>query len=47
VTVDVARKLDIPRMLLVVNKVLSSFDFAEVKRTMEETYKQAVAKLVP
>src|SRR5579871_4143707 len=29
VTVDVARKLDVPSLLLVVNKVLESFDFAE------------------
>ena len=47
VTVDVARKLDIPRMLLVVNKVLTSFDFAEVKRTMEETYGCEVAGVLP
>jgi MinD-like ATPase involved in chromosome partitioning or flagellar assembly len=47
VTVDVARKLDIPRMLLVVNKVLTSFDFAEVKRTVEETYGCEVARVLP
>ena len=46
-TVDVARKLDIPKMFLVVNKVLSSFDFAEVKRTMEETYGCQVAGVLP
>jgi len=47
VTVDVARKLDIPRMFLVVNKVLTSFDFAEVKRTMEETYGCEAAGVLP
>ena len=47
VTVDVARKLDIPRMFLVVNKVLTSFDLAEVKRTMEETYGCQVAGVLP
>jgi MinD-like ATPase involved in chromosome partitioning or flagellar assembly len=47
VTVDVARKLDIPRMFLVVNKVLTSFDFAEVKRTMEETYGCQVVGVLP
>jgi MinD-like ATPase involved in chromosome partitioning or flagellar assembly len=47
VTVDVARKLDIPNMLLVVNKVLTSFDFAEVKRTVEETYGCEVAGVLP
>lgn len=47
VTVDVARRLDIPRMFLVVNKVLTSFDFAEVKRTMEETYGCQVVGVLP
>ena len=47
VTVAVARKLNVPRMFLVVNKVLSSFDFAEVKRTLEETYGCQVAGVLP
>ncbi len=47
VTVDVARRLDIPEMFLVVNKVLSSFDFADVKRKMEETYGCQVAGVLP
>jgi MinD-like ATPase involved in chromosome partitioning or flagellar assembly len=47
VTVDVARKLDVPRRLLVVNKVLPSFDFAEVKRTVEDTYGCQVAGVLP
>jgi len=34
-------------MFLVVNKVLTSFDFAEVKRTMEETYGCQVAGVLP
>lgn len=47
VTVDVARKLDVPKMFLVVNKVLSSFDFAEVKEKVEETYGCEVAGVLP
>ena len=47
VTVDVARKLDVPRMFLVVNKVLTSFDFAEVKGKVEETYGCEVAGVLP
>ena len=47
VTVDVARKLDIPRMFLVANKVLTSFDFAEVKEELEETYGCEVAGVLP
>jgi MinD-like ATPase involved in chromosome partitioning or flagellar assembly len=31
----------------VVNKVLTSFDFAEVKRTVEETYGCEVAGVLP
>ncbi len=47
VTVEVARKLSIPRMLLVVNKVLTEFDFAEVKKRIEETYNCEVAGVLP
>ena len=47
VTVDVARRLDIPKMFLVVNKVLSGFDFAEAKETVEETYHCEVAGVLP
>ena len=47
VTVDVARKLDVPKMLLVVNKVLSSFDFSAVRRQVEETYQVPVAGVLP
>jgi MinD-like ATPase involved in chromosome partitioning or flagellar assembly len=47
VTVDVAHKLDVPQRFLVVNKVLASFDFADVKRTVEETYGCQVAGVLP
>ena len=47
VTVDVARKLDVPKMFLVVNKVLTSFDFTEVKKKVEETYDCEVAAVLP
>jgi len=47
VTVEVSRKLGIPRMLLVVNKVLAEFDFAEVKSQVEETYSCKVAGVLP
>ena len=43
VTVEVAHKLNVPKMLVVVNKVLAEFDFAEVKRKVEETYSCEVA----
>lgn len=38
VTVEVARKLDVPRMLLIVNKTPTSFNFDEVKSRVEQTY---------
>ncbi|HDN80576.1 MAG: MinD/ParA family protein [Thermoproteota archaeon] len=47
VAVDVARKLDVPRMFLVVNKVLPSYDFGEVKEMVEEAYGCEVAGVLP
>ena len=47
VTVEVSRKLGIPRMLLVVNKVLAEFDFDEVKNKLEKTYNCKVAGVLP
>ncbi len=47
VTVEVARKLDVPRLLLVVNKVPSVFNFNEVKSRVEQTYNCEVAAVLP
>ncbi len=47
VTVDVARKLEVPKMLLVVNKALVSFDFDVIKRQVEATYNATVAQVLP
>lgn len=47
VTVEVARKLDVPRMVLVVNKVPSVFSEAEVKARVEQTYNVPVAAVLP
>lgn len=47
VTVDVARRLDVPRMMLVINKVLSSFDPAAVRQEVEKSYNAAVAGVLP
>src|SRR3972149_6328331 len=38
VTVDVARKLDVPRMLMVVNKTPSVLDFEDVRERVAQTY---------
>jgi MinD-like ATPase involved in chromosome partitioning or flagellar assembly len=47
VTVDVARKLEVPRMMLVVNKVLSAFDPQAVKQQVEKSYGAHVAGVLP
>jgi MinD-like ATPase involved in chromosome partitioning or flagellar assembly len=47
VTVDVAHKLDVPRLLLLVNKVPTTFNFAEVKERVEQTYDCEVAAVMP
>lgn len=47
VTVEVARKLDVPDLLMVVNKVPPSFDDAEVQGRVEQTYNCPVAAILP
>jgi len=47
VTVEVARKLEVPQMFLVVNKLPAGFDAAAVRRQMEETYHCPVAGILP
>lgn len=47
VTVEVARKLDVPHMVLVVNKVPQVFSMDEVKARVEKTYNCEVAAVLP
>ncbi len=47
VTVDVARKLEVPMMFLVVNKALSSMDFNHLRQQVEQTYDAVVAGVLP
>jgi septum site-determining protein MinD len=47
VTVEVARKLEVPRLLLVVNKVPAVFNLDEVKAKVEHAYKCEVAAVLP
>ena len=47
VTVEVARKLDVAELLMVVNKIPSAFDLDEVKKMVETTYNCEVAALMP
>jgi MinD-like ATPase involved in chromosome partitioning or flagellar assembly len=47
VTVDVARKLEVPGLYLIVNKALSSYDFDDLKATIEDIYDSPVAAMIP
>ncbi|MBX3014943.1 MAG: MinD/ParA family protein [Caldilineaceae bacterium] len=47
VTVAVARSLDVPHMLLVVNKTPPAFDVAAIKVQVEQTYHCEVAAVLP
>jgi len=47
VTVEVARKLDVPRMALIVNKTPEVFDSGEVKARVEQTYHCEVIAVLP
>jgi septum site-determining protein MinD len=47
VAVSVAHKLKVPRMVLVVNKTPTVFDFAEVRERVERTYACDVAAVFP
>jgi MinD-like ATPase involved in chromosome partitioning or flagellar assembly len=47
ITVEVARQLEVPRMVIVVNKVPSSLEPEAVKIKVEQTYKCEVIAAVP
>lgn len=47
VTVEVARKLNVPRLMIVVNKVPSVFPPAEVQARVEKIYRAEVAGVLP
>ncbi|MEH2179228.1 MinD/ParA family ATP-binding protein [Nostoc sp.] len=47
VTVEVAKKLKVSKMLLVVNKVLPALDFNTLREQMETIYNTPVAGIVP
>lgn len=47
VTLELARKLEVPQLLLVVNKVLESFDFRELSQRVFASYRTPVAAVLP
>ena len=47
VTVEVARKLGVPRMQIIVNKVPAVFPIAEVRARTQDTYQVEIAAVLP
>lgn len=47
VTVDVARSLDVPNLLLVVNKALTRYDFKDIEDQMASLFNATVAGVLP
>jgi MinD-like ATPase involved in chromosome partitioning or flagellar assembly len=47
VTVEVARKLEVPETLLMINKALPSFDFEALKQDAQKTYNVPVVGILP
>jgi MinD-like ATPase involved in chromosome partitioning or flagellar assembly len=47
VTVEVARKLQVPKMLLLINKALPALDFDALRQQVEKIYNAQVAGILP
>ncbi|MGG6297958.1 MinD/ParA family ATP-binding protein [Leptolyngbya sp. AN02str] len=47
VTVDVARKLEVPELFMIVNKAPTIFDFNQLKEKVEDIYSAQVAGVLP
>ncbi len=47
VTVEVARKLDVPELYLLLNKVPAAFDAEDVRQTVQDTYGAQVPAVLP
>lgn len=47
VTVEVARKLNVPRLVILVNKTPQVYDFNQVKERVEKLYNAEVAAVLP
>jgi len=46
-TVEVARELEVPQMMILINKVPSTFDFEQIRETVSQTYNCPVAAVIP
>jgi septum site-determining protein MinD len=47
VTVDIARSLDVPEMLLMVNKAVPGYDYDDLKEQIESAYKASLTGILP
>ncbi len=47
VTVDIARSLDVPNLILMANKAVPKYDFKQIKKQIEDTFKAPVAGVLP
>ncbi|BAY23409.1 cobyrinic acid a,c-diamide synthase [Calothrix sp. NIES-2100] len=47
VTVDVARRLKVPNLYLIINKALPEYNFEQMRQTVEATYKAPVLGILP
>lgn len=47
VAVDIARRLKVPNLLLLVNKVLPDYDFADLGQQLTATYNTPIAGILP
>jgi septum site-determining protein MinD len=47
VTVDVAKKLDVPKLIMLINKTPTSLDFDDVRARVEQIYDVKVAAILP
>ena len=47
VTVDIARSLDVPNLILVVNKAISRYDFDDIRKQVQEKFDAPVAGVMP
>lgn len=47
VTVDIARSLGVPNLYLVINKVLTRYDFEHLRQQVEQIYSAPVAGIMP
>lgn len=47
VTIDVARKLDVPRMMLIINKVPATYDLKTLQTDVEKNFECPVVGIIP